>query len=115
MESNPMYETIHSLENLAAVIQNNPAVLVYFSNDACNVCKVLKPKIAELFQQHFPAVKLFYVHTEKTPEIPAQHTIFGIPTIIVFLTGKEFLRETRNMGLNQIKEKLERSYKMLLD
>ena len=93
-------------------ISNNEAVLVYFSTPQCNVCKVLKPKLAELIESEFPNIKMGYINSEALPEIAAQLRIFTVPTIIVLLDGKEFLRKSRNISLSEFQKEIERPYSM---
>jgi thioredoxin 1 len=82
------YQAIYTLDDIQEVINNNEAVLIYFSSESCNVCKVLKPKVAELIKSDFSKMKLFYVDIEKSPLISGQYRIFTIPTILVFFRGK---------------------------
>jgi len=108
-----MFETIISPENYQQAIDQNEAVLFYFSHDQCNVCKVLKPKIAELVETEFPKLKLFYCDTINIPELAAQNRIFAVPTIVVFFAGKEYIRKSRNMGIDELSNEMKRPYEMI--
>jgi len=108
-----MIQTISSLEDFETTITNQQAVLIYFSHDACNVCKVLKPKIQNLLSEHFPQIKMYYSDTVLNPEIAAQKSIFTVPTILIYFDGKEFIRKSRNIGIDELKEILNRPYKLL--
>lgn len=96
-------------------INSNEAVLLYFSTPQCNVCKVLKPKLAELINSEFPNIKMGYVNSEALPEIAAQQRIFTVPTIIVLLDGKEFIRKSRNISLSEFQSEITRPYSMYFD
>ncbi len=39
---------IYTLESLEELRTEKPGLLLYFSNDMCSVCKVLKPKVTDL-------------------------------------------------------------------
>ena len=110
-----MYHTIASNDELQQLISTEDATLIYVSSDECGVCKVLKPKIAELFSEKFPKTTLNYVSTTDIPEIAAQMSIFAIPTVLVFFNGQEFIRESRNIALGILEEKVERPYGMLFE
>ncbi len=97
------------------IISEETMVLAYFSHDKCSVCKVLKPKVEELLNQNFPKIKQVYCNVENSPEIAATHTVFAVPTILIWIEGKESYRLSRNVGLMELQEKLERPYKMLFD
>jgi thiol-disulfide isomerase/thioredoxin len=77
------------------------------------VCKVLKPKIYELLQNEFPKIKFRYIDVKKTPEISAQNNIFTVPTILIYFEGKEFVRRSRNIGITELKNLIERPYKLM--
>jgi thioredoxin-like negative regulator of GroEL len=102
-------------EDFEGFIQNNEASLIYFSTPQCNVCKVLKPKIIELINAEFPKIKLGYVNTEALASIAAQNRIFTVPTILIFLDGKEFNRKSRNINLAEFKYEIERPYKLFFN
>lgn len=104
------YKQIYGLAEMQELILSNPACLFYFSSDQCSVCKVLKPKLAEMIQNEFPSLILFYVNTELSPVVSGQYSIFTIPTILFFLEGKEIQRFSRNTGLEAIRRGIERPY-----
>ncbi|MDA3953297.1 MAG: thioredoxin family protein [Bacteroidales bacterium] len=110
-----MINTISSIEELNYSIENKPASLIYFSHEKCNVCKVLKPKIQNLLQVDFPKIEMFYCDTVVNPEIAAQNSIFTVPTILVFFDGKEFLRKSRNIGIEELRKDIERPYNLLFE
>lgn len=96
-------------------IAENEAVLLYFSTPECNVCKILKPKLEALISDEFPEVKMGYVNCELLPEVAAQQRIFTVPTIVVILEGKEFIRKSRNISLSEFQKEIERPYSMYFD
>lgn len=110
-----MYTEISTQDELDSYIKNEEAVLVYVSTTNCNVCKVLKPKIAELFAEKFPKVKLLYVNSDNTPEISGQLSIFAVPTILIYLDGQEFVRESRNISIDILAQKVERPYNLFFE
>ena len=93
----------------------NDATLVYFSTSQCNVCKVLKPKIVEIVKAEFPKIRLGYINSESLPVVAAQNRIFSVPTILVFLDGKEFIRKSRNINLAEFREEIDRPYSLFFD
>jgi thioredoxin-like negative regulator of GroEL len=109
-----MFQLIQTQEEYQQAIDKNTSALIYFSHEQCNVCRVLKPKIEELITNLYPEIKLYYCDTIKNPEIAAQIQIFAVPTIIVFFEGKEYLRKSRNIGIDQLSDEISRPYQMLL-
>ena len=108
-----MFNEIKSFHEFQELKKNEEALLGYFSTDACNVCKVLKPKVAELVQKKFPRIKLAYIKSDKYPEIAGQHQVFAAPTIIIFFDGREYLRRSRNIGIDELQREINRPYSMM--
>jgi len=108
-----MYKEIKSLKEFNEVLEDNDAVLGYFSNETCNVCKVLKPQIYDMVQKSYPKIKALYIDITDVPEISAQNSIFTIPTIVVYLAGKEVFRKSRHIGVEELKGAIERPYQLM--
>jgi len=109
------YNNISTLESLEKALHDNPFSLVYFSHQQCNVCKVLKPKVSDIIANNFPKIALFYVDTVKNPEISGQFSVFTVPTILVFLEEKEYIRESRHINLSGFSERIEKLYKIYFE
>ena len=110
-----MYKTVNSVEEFNEIKESNKASLFYISTPECNVCKILKPKISDLFGNEFPKITLYYVDSAQTPEISAQLTVFAVPTIIIFIDGQEFIRESRNISIAQLANSVKRPYSMFFE
>ncbi|OFX25703.1 MAG: thiol reductase thioredoxin [Bacteroidetes bacterium GWA2_31_9b] len=110
-----MIKNITSLAEINKCITKDKALLIYFSNTNCNVCKVLKPKIYDLLSAEFPLMKMYYCDTIEFPEISAQNSIFTVPTILVFFNGKEFIRKSRNIGITELQKEIERPYMLMFN
>ncbi len=108
-----MFTAIKSFEEFLQLKEDETALLGYFSTEACNVCKVLKPKVEELIQAEFPKIKLVYIKSDLYPEIAAQNQVFAAPTILVFFEGREYIRKSRNIGIGELRREIERPYSMI--
>jgi thiol-disulfide isomerase/thioredoxin len=107
-----MFSEIQSIEQFAR-LKEEQAVLAYFSTEVCSVCHVLKPKVEELILQKFPNIKLISIKSDEFPEIAAQNQVFTAPTILVFFEGREYIRKSRNIGVLELQEALERPYSLV--
>ena len=58
---------------------------------------------------------MVYADTVRFPEIAGQNSIFAVPTIVAFLGGKEYFRRSRNIGLGELNELIERPYSMMFE
>lgn len=108
-------ETIQSLEEFTKAVENNSAVLAYFSTENCSVCHVLKPKVEQMIVREFPLIKAFYIPSDQQPELAAQNSIFTAPTILVFFAGRETIRKSRAFGIDELKAEIQRPYSLLFD
>ena len=104
-----------SLEELENSIREEIGVLLYFSGENCNVCHALRPKFKELFDKEFPKIKQIYLDAHENSEISVHFQVFSVPTMIVFLDGREFIREGRSVSLHQLTQKLARPYGMMTE
>jgi thioredoxin-like negative regulator of GroEL len=109
------YQEITLLDEINETIEKHDALLMYFSAPHCNVCKILKPKVAEMISEEFPEIKLVYVDIDKAPALSGQFRIFSIPTILVYFGGKEFFRKSRNIGISDLALGIERPYSLLFE
>ncbi len=96
------------------LIENNEMLLIYFGSNSCNVCVAIKPKIDELLKK-YPKIKSIQVDVENSVEISAQFNIFTIPAILVFINGKETIREARFISIENLSNKIYRYYGLLFE
>ena len=104
-----------TLEKVQNIIREEVGVLLYFSGERCNVCHALRPKFKELFDSEFPLIKQIYLDAHENPEISAHYQVFSVPTMLVFLDGREFVREGRAVSMHKLTEQLMRPYKMMTE
>ena len=104
-----------TLKTVEDTIEKEIGVLLYFSGEQCNVCHALRPKFTEAFDQHFPLLQQIFLDAHEYPEVSAHFQVFSVPTMIVFLQGREFAREGRAVSLHQLVEKLSRPYRIMTE
>ncbi len=102
-----------NLEQLQTTIREEVGVLLYFSGENCNVCHALRPKFKETFEKEFPQLKQIYLDAHENADISAHFQVFSVPTMIVFMDGREFAREGRSVSLHQLTQQLKRPYVMM--
>lgn len=108
--NNKLVNTFSEFQN---IVESKKAVCFYLSTTECNVCKVLKPKILEMVENNFPEINFCYVDLNEAKEISGQLSVFSVPTILVYFEGKETIRVSRNVHLEELREQIERYYKMI--
>lgn len=108
-------ETIQTIQDFEQALAENDAVLAYFSTEVCSVCKVLKPKVAELIANEFPKMKMISVESDKLPILAAQNRVFAAPTVVIFFAGRETIRKSRAFGVDELKSEIHRPYTLLFE
>lgn len=101
---------IAEIQNL---ITKKPAALLYFYNDNCAPCVMLRPKVQEMVKDYFPNIQLYLINAEQFPATSAQFGVFSSPTLLVFFEGKEYIRESKNISISELHSKIERIYNMV--
>ena len=103
-----------TVEAIEQGLHTELAVALYFSAPTCNVCHALKPKLLEAFKTNFAQMQVISIDISETPEIAAHFGVFAIPTLLVYLDGKEFLRKSRHMSVDQVVQEIKRPYDMMI-
>ncbi len=104
-------QTVESIQNTLA---SEPAVMLYFSAPTCNVCHALKPKLFDAIEKHFKTFTIIAVDTSSDADIAAHFSVFSIPTVLIFLDGREFLRKSRHMSVDEVIAQIRRPYEIML-
>ena len=102
-----------NIETLENDIKNELAVALYFSAPTCNVCHALKPKLLTAFEANFSELQVKSIDISETPEVASHFGVFSIPTLLIYLDGKEFLRKSRHMSVDQVVTEIQRPYEMM--
>ena len=79
------------------VLGSKGIVLVDFWAPWCVPCKVLAPAIDSIAQEHGGRVKVAKANVDDSPDLATELSIFNIPTIVFFKSGKE---HSRLVGVN---------------
>lgn len=105
-------DKLYTKEIMDNLIKENDMVLAYFGNEGCGVCNILKPRVREILKS-YPKIKLIEIDVDKNLEVSAQFNIFTIPAILVFIKGKESIREARYINLEKIEDNIQRYYQLI--
>jgi hypothetical protein len=103
---------LRTLDEIAEFIKDNTIAMIYFASEGCSVCGVLLPKIEEMIIR-FPKVKIGKVQVDKFTQAAGQYSIFTLPGILVYIEGKEIIREARFISVEMLEGSIERYYELL--
>lgn len=79
------------------VLGSEKVVLVDFWAPWCVPCKVIAPTVETIAREHSGRVKVAKVNVDEDPTLATELSIFNIPTIVFFKSGKE---HSRLIGVN---------------
>ncbi|MXO80326.1 thioredoxin [Paenibacillus sp. OT2-17] len=102
-------QEITSVNEIDTFIQNNRLSMLYVSQEDCNVCHAIYPKLKELLN-NYPEIKLAHIDAGQVEAVAGKLLIFTVPTIILFFDQKEYLREGRFVQFEQLEARLEQLY-----
>lgn len=102
----------NNLEEINTFLNSGRMRLIYLSRPACGVCTAIKPKLLKVLNQ-FPEIQSAYINMDKIPESAGQFSIFTIPGILLYIDGKEMIREARYIAMDDIESRIKRYYEMI--
>lgn len=99
-------------DELNNLINTAPILLCFFTSKNFWGSNHLLCKAASMMLK-YPNVTSVYIDIDESPKIGAEHSVFICPTILLFTFGKESIRESKFIILNDLEEKIKR-YLLLL-
>ena len=102
---------VQSLDELKQIITTRPFVLAYFSRPDCGVCTALKPKVSQMVDA-LDEAEAWYVNLDEMPEAAGAYSIFTIPGILLFVDGRETIREARYVSASDLEQSMQRLYSL---
>jgi len=102
-------EQIFSLENAKKALKDNEMVLLYFSSEDCGICTSLLPKLDEMLE-NYPEINGYHISIDELQEASGEFSVFTVPTILLYIEGKEAVREARFISMDILEEKIYKYY-----
>lgn len=77
------------MNTFTSIINGPTPVVVDFSAEWCNPCKMMKPILNQLKSSMGDRVRILKVDVDRNPELAASKNIRSVPTIKVYQSGVE--------------------------
>jgi thioredoxin-like negative regulator of GroEL len=100
-----------TLQDVTRCVATASWVVLYISRPGCGVCSALRPKIEEIIRE-LPDALYCPVDLDRIPEAAGEYSVFTIPAILVFVDGRESIREARYLSVDDLRNRIERLYSL---
>ena len=108
-------KTVHTQADFIEYVNTNQGVLFYFATTSCAVGEALEPKVRKLLAEKYPKLVYCPIDMNLAAELSATHQVFVEPTLLLFIQGKEFLRKSRHIGLQDLDMSINRIYTLAFE
>ncbi len=76
------------------VLDSSQPVMVDFTAVWCGPCKMLDPIVRQLAEEWAGTVKVVKLDVDHNPDLAVQYGVMSVPTLMLFVNGKESQRIT---------------------
>jgi thioredoxin 1 len=86
------------------IIQSSTPTLVDFFAGWCGPCKAMKPELDKLKASQGDRLSIIKVDVDRNPTAAQAYQVQGVPTLILFRSGKMLWRQSGAMQAAQLSE-----------
>ena len=101
------FTELTSIQSIDNFIKINQLSFLYVSSPNCSVCHGLLPQVQKLMEK-YPEIKLGHINATAVEEVAGRFSIFTVPVLLLFVEGKEYIREARIVHMDLFEEKLDK-------
>ncbi|MGB8001147.1 MAG: thioredoxin family protein, partial [Anaerobacillus sp.] len=78
--------------------EQQPLYFLYLHGTNCSVCHALLPQVEEVLAD-YPQIVSEKLNVQEVPESAGEFSVFTIPVLLLFVDGKEYIREARFVNI----------------
>ena len=97
-------EKITHIDQYREFLNANRFCGVYYSSEQCGVCNTMKPRVFSVYREMGMPIK--EISLNQFRELAGQQLILKSPTVVLYESGKEIMRDSGFIDLNKISRKL---------
>lgn len=91
----------------AAVRDSSLPVLVDVWAPWCGPCRMVSPVVEQLGRERAGRLKVAKVNADEAPTVSAQHQVTGIPTLLLYVGGREVARSVGALPAPRLRQWLD--------
>ena len=107
------FQSLYTLEETEQFIHQHPLAFLYITMPNCSVCQGLQPQIEQILTT-YPRIESRTVDASQVTEIAGAFHIFTAPVLLLFVEGKEYIREVRIVHTEAFEKKIARIYENMV-
>lgn len=108
------YELLTDINMVHQFIKKHDLAFLFISTPNCSVCHALLPQIQQMLER-FPKIKLALIDAHIVPEVAGEFSVFTAPVLLLFINGKEYIREARIVHTQLLEQKITKIYELLYE
>lgn len=102
-------ETFTSVEAAQEFISHHRLAFLYITMTGCSVCHALLPQVRKLLTK-YPDIRLGTINAQEVPAVAGSFSVFTAPVLLLYVEGKEYIREARIVHLDLLDGKIRKIY-----
>ncbi|HLR64283.1 MAG TPA: thioredoxin family protein [Pseudogracilibacillus sp.] len=104
-----MLKKLTSMQEVNEFMQQDGLQFLYVTMPNCSVCHGLLPQL-EPFVERYSKINFAQLDAADIPEAQGQFQLFTAPVALLFVDGKEYIRQARFIPLQQLDEDIYKIY-----
>ncbi|MUV38359.1 Thioredoxin-like protein YdfQ [Lentibacillus sp. JNUCC-1] len=104
------FTRLTSIEAIDTFIDEHSLAFLYISREGCSVCHGLLPQVEEMMER-YPNISCAHIDADQVAAVAGRFSIFTVPVLLLFVEGKEYIREARIVHMDLFEEKVEKVYR----
>lgn len=93
-------------DNFEELIKQNRVVIIQYGSHSCSPCHALRQNV-ESWEQDHPDVLTVHICIDDHIQLAIQQGVLSVPTIAVYIEGREVIKETGTVNLDKVLAKAE--------
>src|SRR5690625_2915543 len=107
------FQELNKMEEIDHFIEHNRLAFLYITQPNCSVCHGLEPQRVNILDK-YPNIQSRKVNASKIPEVAGRFSVFTAPVLLLFVDGKEYIREARIVQTELFEIMLARVYENMV-